>query len=125
MSRLDEAAGFRNAAAASVGGSAARSAADQADARGAASAQEAGLAADALLVDREVGPGRPRLRKRARNREDEVRNGRGEQSATSQHPNIRADISVLAQQSLNNRSSSHSYPGAARRFTCRSQADFA
>lgn len=57
MTRLDEAAGFRNAAAASVGGSAARSAVDQADARGAASAQEAGLAADALLVDREVGPG--------------------------------------------------------------------
>jgi hypothetical protein len=38
-----------------VGGSAARSAVDQADAPGAASAQEAGLAADDLLVELEGG----------------------------------------------------------------------
>jgi hypothetical protein len=48
--RLDGAAGFRSAAAASVGGSAARSAVDWADAPAAATAQEAGLPADDLLV---------------------------------------------------------------------------
>jgi hypothetical protein len=76
-SRLDEAAGFRGAAAASVGGSGVRSAVDQVDAPGAglaaddlpvelevglgaAWAQEARLAADGLLVNREVAPGAAR-----------------------------------------------------------------
>jgi hypothetical protein len=52
--RLDGAVGFRDTAAASLGGSAARSVVDQADAPGAASAPEVGLAADDLLVGLEA-----------------------------------------------------------------------
>jgi hypothetical protein len=59
-SRLDEAAGFRGAAAASVGGSASPRAVDQADALRAAWAQGADLAATDLPEDLEVGLGEAR-----------------------------------------------------------------